>query len=99
MLLMIQMLFKERKNRHSNDAKILLTVNWLENESDMHGPIHRLHRLYKIMGFQETTWDDVPGQDNHYDHVTVTPYVLGQQLTPHTPVSVISKVDTEKALG
>ena len=31
MLLMIQMIFKERKNRHSNDAKILLTVNGLEN--------------------------------------------------------------------
>ena len=55
MLLMIQMLFKERKDRQFNDAKVLLTVNGLENESDTHGPIHRLHRLYNIMGFQETT--------------------------------------------
>ena len=82
MLLMIQMLFNERKNRHSNYAKILLTVNGLENESDTHGPIHRLHRLYNIMGFQETTWKDLPGHDNHYDNanVNVTPYVLDQQV-------------------
>ena len=65
MLLMIHMLFKEKKNLHSNDAKILLTVNGLKNESDIHGPIHRLHRLHKIMGFQETTWNDFPVHDNH----------------------------------
>ena len=51
MLLLIQILFKERNTCHSNDVKILLTVNGLKNESDIHGPIHRLHRLYKIMGF------------------------------------------------
>jgi hypothetical protein len=82
------MLFKERKNLNFNDAKILLTLNGLDNESNMHGPIHRLHRLYTIMGFQQTTWHGVPGHDNHYDHVNVTPYVFDQQANvTHTSFS------------
>ena len=65
MLLMVQMLYNEANQHGSNDARILLTVNGRDNERDSDCPIHRLHRLYGTLGFEETKWEDIFGHLSH----------------------------------
>ena len=80
MLLMVQRFYNEANQHGSNDARILLTVNGRGNERDIDGPIHRLHSLYGILGFEETKWEHISGHLGHYHHDTVTAYVLHQQV-------------------
>ena len=80
MLLMVPMLYNEANQHGSNNARILLTVNGRDNEHDIDGSIHCLHRLYTILGFEETKWEDISGHPSHYHHNTVSAYVLQQQV-------------------
>ena len=78
---MVQMLYNHAKQHGSNDARILLTVNGCDNESDDDGLIHRLHRYYEILGFDKSTWTDVPGHMSRYEHDNMTPYILHKQVS------------------
>ena len=88
MLLMVQMLYNEANQHGSNDARIILTVNGRGNERDRDGPIYHLHRLYVVLGFEETKWGDISNHLSHYRQDAVSAYVLHQQV--HVTHSVFS---------